>query len=88
MRLIVFRQFQSGLKKGQWKSEWLPGSTEKEDVPSEAWALIQDKRDSILSVKAWDERLQQFAPFTFERGWSYDGTHKLADGEIDVVTGS
>ena len=37
-------------KAGFWRSEWLPGQTDGEDVVSEALALLTDPRDTIKSV--------------------------------------
>jgi len=41
-------------------SEWLQGSTEAEDVESEALALLSDRRDRIVRVAVWSVRDSQF----------------------------
>lgn len=45
-------------------SEWLQGSIERDDVLSEAEALLSDPRDTITTVSVWSEREQQFV-YTF-----------------------
>lgn len=52
-RLIVTRPFVT--KKGFYRSEWLSGSIEREDVESDARALLTDPRDTITSVYVWSE---------------------------------
>lgn len=86
IRLVVFRPIKSGPKEGQLKSEWLKGDTTRDDAREEAWALLEDPKDSIVCVKLYHEAWGQFLPFTFEKGWSYDGTHKLKEGEVDNVS--
>ena len=42
-------------------NEWLTRLVaDKEDVGREAWALLQDPRDTICSVGVWSEKEQQF----------------------------
>jgi len=48
-------------KKNHFTSEWLRGSVDRDDVESEARALLTDPRDTITSVHVWSEREQQFA---------------------------
>lgn len=84
MRLVVFRPIESGKQKGQQASEWLKGDTAKEDIESEAWALVEDPKDTIDTVKVFHLGWGQFLPLTFAKGWSYDGTHKLKEGEVDA----
>ena len=43
-------------KKGFYRSEWLKGSTEREDVGPEAMALLTDPRDTVIQVAVWSER--------------------------------
>ena len=43
-------------KAGFFRSEWLQGSMERDDVGSEAIALLQDPRDTIIQVAVWSER--------------------------------
>lgn len=45
-----------GTKKGFVSSEWLKGSIEREDVSSEAQALLTDPRDTINYVAVWSDR--------------------------------
>ncbi len=47
-------------KKGFYKSEWLKGSTEREDVGPEAMALLTDPRDTVIQVAVWSEREASF----------------------------
>lgn len=44
----------------RYTSEWLSGGVEREDVPSEAQALLDDTRDTISSVSVWSESEGQF----------------------------
>lgn len=57
-RLEVTRPFTT--KAGFFRTEWLPGIVESEDVGDEALALLSDPRDTIVSVGVWSEREQQF----------------------------
>ena len=43
-----------------FRSEWLAGEVYREDVGSEALALIDDPRDTITAVYVWSEREQAF----------------------------
>ncbi len=42
-------------KAGFFTSEWLSGLTQKDDVTSEALAILADKRDTVSSVSVWSE---------------------------------
>jgi hypothetical protein len=55
----VLRAAPTATKPWRHTSEWLSGHVEREDVPSEARALLEDKRDSIVSVFVWSETEQQ-----------------------------
>lgn len=57
-RLHVARPIKS--KPGFYRSEWLKGSVDADDVPDEALSLLTDPRDSIVSVTIWSEREQCF----------------------------
>lgn len=41
-------------------SEFLSGLVESEDVETDARALLDDPRDSILTVHVWSDREQQY----------------------------
>jgi hypothetical protein len=43
-------------KKGFFTSEWLMTPTERDDVESEARALLEDTRDTITNVGVWSLR--------------------------------
>lgn len=45
-----------GRKPGFFSSEWLPGETDRDDVESEALALLSDPRDTIRWVGVWSIR--------------------------------
>jgi hypothetical protein len=62
--------------KSPYRSEWLAGNVDRDDMVSEAWALVNDPRDTITCVKVWNERWGMFEPLTFAKGWSADGTQK------------
>lgn len=47
-------------KVGFYRSEWLKGEVDREDVGSEALALLDDPRDTITAVYVWSEREQAF----------------------------
>lgn len=47
-------------KKGHHVSEWLQGNAGKDDVGSEAMALLQDPRDTIEHVAIYSEADQCF----------------------------
>lgn len=47
-------------KPGFLKGEWLPGQVPREEVVSEAIALLTDPRDSIVDVGVFSVREQQF----------------------------
>lgn len=42
------------------QSQYLSGRMDAEDVESEAKALLEDPRDTILSVSVWSESEEQF----------------------------
>lgn len=44
-----------GKKAGFHVSEWLQGNASREDVGTEAMALLQDPRDTIENVAVWSE---------------------------------
>jgi hypothetical protein len=65
---MVTRPFVSTKKEGFYRSEWLKGTVDHEDVGPEAIALIRDKRDTIEAVYVWSEREQAFVTWvTCER---------------------
>jgi hypothetical protein len=39
----------------QYTCQHLPGASEKDDVEAEAWALIDDPKDTIVHVHVWSE---------------------------------
>ncbi len=43
-------------KVGFFRSEWLKGAMEREDVGPDALALLEDYRDTIVQVAVWSER--------------------------------
>ena len=45
--------------KVKWHTETLPGRVEPEDIPSEAQALLEDPRDTIVTVLVFSEYEQQ-----------------------------
>lgn len=47
-------------KRYKFTSEVLKGEMDGEDVESEAWALIDDPRDTIVTVCVWSTREEQF----------------------------
>jgi hypothetical protein len=47
-------------KKGHFASEWLKGEVEREDMDSEALALLTDSRDGITYIGVWSESEQSF----------------------------
>jgi hypothetical protein len=47
-------------KPGFSKGEWLTGRVEREDIESEARALLDDPRDTIVSVSVYSTTEQQF----------------------------
>jgi len=57
-KLLIIRQYSK--KKNPFRSEWLEGVTEAEDVEAEAQSLLQDPRDTIESVGVFSERENQF----------------------------
>ncbi len=77
MRLYMERELKT--RPGHFKGEWL-GEGTHEDIVSEAWALLNDPRDTICRVKVYNDRGQYWEPLTFARGWSADGTKRECDG--------
>ena len=49
-----------GKRVGFYRSEWLAGCTDSDDVGTEAMALLSDPRDTISSVGVWSVREEQF----------------------------
>jgi hypothetical protein len=47
-------------KAGFGRSEWLTGTTDREDIESVARALLDDPRDTITWVGVWSETEQAF----------------------------
>lgn len=47
--------------KTKFSSEWLTGTVERDDVESEARALLTDPRDTIVQVYVWSIREDSFA---------------------------
>lgn len=43
-------------KPGFFRSAWLKGEVDKDDVPDEARALLNDPRDTITAVDVWSVR--------------------------------
>ena len=62
--LLVIRPYAT--KPGFFRSEWLPGAVEADDVENEALALLTDPRDNIDRVHVWSDREDQFV-FSFKR---------------------
>ncbi len=56
--LMVTRPFAT--KTGFFRSEWLSGETCKDEVESEALAILADKRDTVTSVSVWSVREECF----------------------------
>lgn len=56
--LSVTREYAS--KKGFYRTEWLSGTVEADEVEDEAMALLTDPRDRISAVSVWSEREQQY----------------------------
>jgi hypothetical protein len=57
-RLCVTRPFAT--KPGFFRSEWLVGEVHRDDVPDESQALLDDPRDTIISVSVWSVREECF----------------------------
>ena len=53
-RFLVTRPFVT--KPGFRRSEWLKGTVDGLDAEQEAQALLDDPRDTIVSVHLWSER--------------------------------
>ena len=46
-------------RKCPYATETLPGTVETDDIPTEAQALLDDPRDSIIAVIVWSDSEQQ-----------------------------
>lgn len=57
----VMRPHPSPRKKGFFQTEWLHGGVDKDEAESEALALLNDPRDTIVGVYLWSDRWNQFA---------------------------
>jgi len=57
-RLLAVRPLKT--KPGHYRSEWLRGSVDADDVPDEAGSMLDDPRDTITSIHVWSEREQCF----------------------------
>ena len=79
MRLFVIRPHPT--KPGRWANEWLKGDTTMADAPSEAKALIEDPKDTIVCVKVFNDARSYFMPLTFAKDWTLDGSRRLKVGE-------
>lgn len=58
-RLVVVRPFAT--KPGFFRSEWLKGEVERDDVVEEARSLLTDPRDTIVGVYVWSVREECYA---------------------------
>jgi hypothetical protein len=56
-RLVVSRPT---TKAGFHRTEWLAGTTDRDDVEAEARALLDDPRDTISHVAIWSETEEAF----------------------------
>ena len=74
MRIYVERPAK---KPGRFAGEWLKAETTRDEMATEAQALLADPRDTIIAVKIFNDRWGQFEPVTFGPGWSLDGTRKV-----------
>ena len=59
-RLVVDRESIPKKSHHIGTSQWLSGDTNRDDVESEALALLADPRDTIRSVHVWSVREEQF----------------------------
>lgn len=48
-------------KPGVHVSEWVNGQFSREDAEEEARFLLDDPRDTIVSIAFWDEKKRQFS---------------------------
>lgn len=48
------------LPRNRYTSEWLAGETQRADCEEEARALLDDPRDTIVSVHFWSVKEEQF----------------------------
>ena len=69
-RLVIDRPYKT--KVGFYRSEWMKTEMEGEEVPEEAIMLLEDPRDTIVSVSVWSVREQQFV---------YNYTHRSIENE-------
>jgi hypothetical protein len=46
--------------RSRFTTEWLKGELEREDVPTDAQALLDDPRDTIVGVNVWSVSENQF----------------------------
>lgn len=79
MRFYVTRPHAT--KPGRFTDEWLKGDTTMADAPTEARALLEDPKDTIVCVKVFNDARGFFMPATFAKGWTLDGSRKLKAGE-------
>lgn len=57
-RLQLIRPFAT--KPGFFRSEWLSGVTDSDDVADEALGYLTDPRDNVVSVFVWSQAENQF----------------------------
>lgn len=57
-QLLVIRPFKT--KVGFYRSEWLSGETQSDEVMDEVDALLTDPRDNISSIHIWSIKEEQF----------------------------
>ena len=57
-RLMLTRPYVT--RKGFYRSEWIMGLTERDDVESEALGYLTDPRDTVIGVNVWSASEQQF----------------------------
>jgi hypothetical protein len=65
-RFVVTRPFAT--KPGFYRSEWLKGTVEPEDIASEALALLNDPRDTINAVFVWSVREEAYVTTIKDKG--------------------
>lgn len=55
-----FQVIRPASKPGFFRSQFLPGNVEREEIGNEAMALLNDPRDQIVDVNVWSEREAMF----------------------------
>lgn len=57
-RLVATRR--TTVRREPYRTDWLTGAVEREDLSAEALALLTDPRDTIVAVDVWSVTEQQF----------------------------